>query len=59
MNKEVEFYATVYYRTVSNCNTWMVNILAINHSDALDKTKLLFSKRRPKAVKIDRIEIKA
>jgi len=57
--KNETFHATVYYRTQSNCNTWMGDVEAANHDDALLKARSLFGKRRPRAIRVDCVEVKA
>lgn len=51
------YHVTVYYRTATTCSTWMGNVTATDHDAALTQARLLFAKRRPRAIRIDRVEI--
>jgi hypothetical protein len=54
----MRYHATVYYRTQTNCNTWMGTIEAADMDAALTETERFFRRRRPRAVRIDCIEVK-
>lgn len=51
------YLATVYYRTTKSCNTWMVDVQCNNEEAAVHEIRRLFAKARPKAIKIDQIDI--
>jgi hypothetical protein len=51
------FHATVFYRTSTFCNTWMVDVRATDMDAALTEVRRLFKAKRPRAVRVDRIYI--
>lgn len=52
-----KYLATVYYRTKTTCNTIMFDVKCDNHEVAVVEVRKKFSKQRPKAIKIDQIDI--
>ena len=51
------FHVTVYYRTATTCSTWRASLAAADHDAAMAAARLLFAKRRPRAVRVDRVEV--
>lgn len=51
------YLATVYYRTQTTCNTWMIDVQCNNDEAAFYEVRRLFKKARPRALKIDQIDL--
>jgi hypothetical protein len=51
------FHATAYYRTHGGCNTVLFDVKADDFDAALTEARRLFATRRPRALRLDRIEI--
>jgi 1,2-phenylacetyl-CoA epoxidase PaaB subunit len=53
----MKFLATVYYRTQTNCNTFLVDVQASNEEEAFQLVRDVFKRKRPRAVRIDCIDL--
>lgn len=51
-------HVTVFYRTAHTCNSWLMTMALPEETEkALDLIRKVFWKRRPRAVRIDQIDI--